>query len=76
MQYDPDKPEDLDTEQEDHCVDDWRYACNSRPYVLKPVVVEKTPELEFRVNPSGQVVANRSVYEIIMEKQKRRERDW
>ena len=26
-------PEDIDTDQEDHCVDDVRYACMSRPWM-------------------------------------------
>ena len=25
------RPEDVDTEQEDHAADEWRYACMSRP---------------------------------------------
>lgn len=33
LQHDQDKPEDLDTEAEDHAADDWRYACMSRPWV-------------------------------------------
>ena len=33
LQHDQDKPEDLDTEAEDHAADDWRYACMSRPYI-------------------------------------------
>lgn len=33
LQHDADKIEDLDTEQEDHAADEWRYACMSRPYV-------------------------------------------
>jgi hypothetical protein len=33
LQHDKDKIEDLDTEQEDHAADDWRYACMSRPYI-------------------------------------------
>jgi hypothetical protein len=33
LQHDPDKPEDLMTDSEDHAADDWRYACMSRPYV-------------------------------------------
>lgn len=32
LQHDPDKPEDLDTDAEDHAADDWRYACSSRPW--------------------------------------------
>jgi hypothetical protein len=32
MQHDSNRPEDLDTEGEDHAVDDTRYACMSRPF--------------------------------------------
>jgi len=32
MQHDRIKPEDVDTESEDHCLDEWRYACMSRPW--------------------------------------------
>jgi len=32
MQHDENRPEDLDTEGEDHAVDDIRYACMSRPF--------------------------------------------
>ena len=35
VQHDENKPEDLDTEGEDHAVDETRYACNSRPIVSK-----------------------------------------
>ena len=39
LQHDPDKPEDLDTNGEDHAADEWRYACMSRPWVqeIEPV---------------------------------------
>ena len=38
LQHDPARPEDLDTDMEDHAADDWRYGCMSRPWVkLKPV---------------------------------------
>ena len=33
LQHDKDKAEDLDTSQEDHAADDWRYACMSRPWI-------------------------------------------
>ena len=33
LQHDQSKPEDLDTNAEDHAADDWRYACMSRPYI-------------------------------------------
>lgn len=32
LPHDPDKPEDLDTEAEDHAADETRYACMSRPW--------------------------------------------
>jgi hypothetical protein len=33
LQHDQNKPEDVDTESEDHAPDEIRYACMSRPYV-------------------------------------------
>ena len=41
MQHDAARAEDLDTDGEDHCVDECRYACSSRPWVrdaIKPKV--------------------------------------
>lgn len=32
LQHDEKRPEDLDTDSEDHAADDWRYACMSRPW--------------------------------------------
>lgn len=37
MQHDDKKPEDIDTNSEDHAVDTLRYACASRPWVKAPV---------------------------------------
>ena len=36
LQHDPARPEDVDTESEDHAGDEWRYACMSRPFVRVP----------------------------------------
>lgn len=33
LQHDESRPEDVDTDMEDHAADEWRYACMSRPYV-------------------------------------------
>jgi hypothetical protein len=33
MQHDPDRPEDMMTDTDDHCVDDVRYSCMSRPFI-------------------------------------------
>ena len=40
--FDNHKVEDLDTEGEDHCADEARYFCMSRP--IKPRVAEKPDE--------------------------------
>jgi hypothetical protein len=41
LQHDLAKPEDLDTQSEDHAADDWRYACSSRPWIRKPPAEER-----------------------------------
>lgn len=38
LQTDEDKPEDCDTEQEDHAADETRYGCMSRPWVPKILI--------------------------------------
>ncbi len=37
LQHDPDKPEDVDSDAEDHAPDETRYACMSRPYIRKQI---------------------------------------
>src|SRR5260221_506680 len=44
LQHDPDRPEDVMTESEDHAADEWRYACMSRPYVR--TIEKPKPEKE------------------------------
>ena len=41
MQHDPDRPEDLDTDGEDHVADDSRYACMSRPWLRQAAESDK-----------------------------------
>jgi hypothetical protein len=39
LQHDENRPEDVDTDGEDHAGDEWRYACMSRPWIeetMKP----------------------------------------
>ncbi len=43
------KSEDVDTEQEDHCYDDCRYACMSRPWVTKPDAKKEAPDRWMRL---------------------------
>jgi Terminase large subunit, T4likevirus-type, N-terminal len=48
LQHDPMKPEDLDSDMEDHDADDWRYACMSRPWnreLHKPLPIRGTAEM-------------------------------
>ena len=42
LQHDDAKPEDVDSDMEDHAPDSCRYACMSRPFVrdIKPKVVD------------------------------------
>lgn len=42
LQHDRDRPEDVDTDSEDHAVDEIRYACLSRPYTA-PLPDPMTP---------------------------------
>lgn len=41
LQHDKVRPEDVDTDGEDHAADEWRYACNSRPWVRKTEPVKR-----------------------------------
>ena len=43
MMYDEHKPEDLDTDLEDHILDSLRYFCMSRPLAPREVVEKKIP---------------------------------
>jgi hypothetical protein len=55
LQHDPLKPEDLDSDMEDHAGDEWRYACMSRPWIRKPAADEKPKNVSgYRAaQPSG-----------------------
>lgn len=48
LMHDEVKPEDLDTDLEDHAADEWRYACMSRPWVKSAPPPEK-PVLDTRL---------------------------
>jgi len=48
LQHDPARPEDVNTESEDHAADEWRYACMSRPFVRVPVArTRSVPDLGY-----------------------------
>lgn len=48
LQHDQAKPEDLDSDGEDHAADEWRYACMSRPWQKEKAVPEQ-PKDAYRV---------------------------
>lgn len=49
LQHDENKPEDLDTDAEDHIADECRYACMSRPW--RPAVVQQRQVFPYGKNP-------------------------
>lgn len=60
LQHDDVRPEDLDTDGEDHVADETRYACQSRPYV-KPVPIIEPPRfgIERSFDEMRELVARR-----------------
>ena len=44
-QHDPDRPEDLMKRGEDHCLDQLRYACMSRPFFRSAPVEKRTAKV-------------------------------
>ncbi len=53
LQHDTNKPEDVDTESEDHAPDEIRYACMSRPYVKQ--FIARPEQKLLVVGPGNQV---------------------
>jgi len=43
LQHDDNRPEDLDSDMEDHAADDWRYGCMSRPWIAQDARTNKPP---------------------------------
>jgi hypothetical protein len=74
LQHDSDRPEDLDTDGEDHAADEWRYACMSRPWV-KTVKESRPAAPVFVGQPDGTIRSNMSIRELIEHNAKRRNRD-
>jgi hypothetical protein len=53
LQHDKDRPEDLDSDMEDHAADDARYACMSRPWVKPTPSTPKLPASGYKPIGSG-----------------------
>ena len=72
LQHDPDKPEDLDTDGEDHAADEWRYACMSRPWLPRKAEPKNDKsELTFQV-VDGKLISNMSVMDIVQQRMRRK----
>jgi hypothetical protein len=72
LQHDPDRPEDLDTDGEDHVADEARYGCMSRPWIPKSKEPERPQHLVYEAMPDGSVRGNMSVLDIVRAKERRK----
>lgn len=61
MMYDEHKPEDLDTDGEDHICDSLRYFCMSRPVKPRKIEIKEKPLYD----PLNQYTENKSMYKAI-----------
>lgn len=57
LQHDQDKPEDLDTDGEDHAADEARYACMSRPWTA-PAPKEREIQIKVRQPTMADLMAH------------------
>lgn len=73
LQHDPEKPEDLDTEAEDHAADEVRYACMSRPFVRAEKKPEE-PKWPLVGLPGGRQRTGQTIMEIIKQNARRNQR--
>lgn len=62
LMYSETKPEDLDTEGEDHIADETRYLCMSRP--IQPIITQ-APEVVFTSDPLNQIADMRKAGKIM-----------
>jgi hypothetical protein len=69
LQHDQNKPEDVDTESEDHAPDEIRYACMSRPYVKQVI---SRPEQKLLVVGPGNTVTLDDLWEPAYPRQNQR----
>lgn len=73
LQHDPDRPEDVDTDGEDHAGDEWRYACMSRAWV--PVQkAQPAPQYTFVTQNDGTIKSTMTIRELIDRQARKRRR--
>ncbi len=71
LQHDADRPEDVDTDGEDHAGDEGRYACMSRPWIPRKVEAPK-PQFVFVGQADGTVKSTMTIKQLIDRQSKRR----
>jgi len=73
LQHDPDRPEDVDTDGEDHVADEARYGCMSRPYIPKKPDEAPRDRPVFIAGPNGQASAQFDLGAYLEKKRKKRD---
>lgn len=73
LQHDPDRPEDVDTDGEDHAGDEGRYACMSRPWIPDRKI-EAPPQYTFVAQTDGTIKSTMTIRELIDRNSRRRRR--
>lgn len=74
LQHDEARPEDVDTEGEDHAGDELRYACMSRPYVAV-LAAPKPPAQTYLGTPQGRIVSTMTFAQLRDSVTRARQRD-
>lgn len=69
LQHDPDHPEDVDTDGEDHAPDTIRYGCLARPWVRAAVQAAPNPLIAVHI---GQTTTNMSINRILEARKRKR----
>lgn len=67
LQHDPSRPEDLDTDGEDHAADDTRYACMSRPFIRNKSL-DRPTKPAYEADSSGTIRSNMTFNELLARK--------
>ena len=73
LQHDPDRPEDVDTDGEDHVADEARYGCMSRPYIPRKGDEDTSHGPSFVGGPGGTMTTKLDLQKYL--ERKRRERE-
>jgi hypothetical protein len=72
LQHDKGKPEDVDTDGEDHAADELRYACMSRPWVRKGTQVEPPRWANGMIVVPGKVLCSTTFNDLVKAARSRR----